>query len=98
MEQPARPSQSALKAVDDPRNENVLVMSAVLRARDQASVSVFDAGFVLGGVSETPPGVASWSPSTSMKRLYGGAGAIQLDIGLSKAGMITMQATLDTTA
>jgi branched-chain amino acid aminotransferase len=94
-------SQSSAQGyVDDPRNEAVLVyVNGAFVPRDQASVSVFDAGFVLGdGVWEGLRLVQGKLVALDehMARLYEGAGAIQLDIGLTKAEMIAaIQATLD---
>lgn len=101
MSHPQNQSRSSAQGyVDDPRNQNVLVyVNGAFVPRDQASVSVFDAGFVLGdGVWEGLRLVRGKLVAVHdhMKRLYEGAGAIQLDIGLTKAEMIAaMQATLD---
>ena len=76
----------------DPRNEAVLLyLNGKLVPRQEAKVSVFDAGFVLGdGVWE---GLrlhrgALLFLDAHLDRLYAGAGAIALDIGLSRAEMI----------
>ena len=46
---PSSSQSSAQGYVDDPRNTGVLVyVNGAFVPRDQASVSVFDAGFVLG--------------------------------------------------
>src|ERR1700742_4619098 len=71
----------------DPRNEKVLIyLNGALVPRDQARVSVFDAGFVLGdGVWEglrLHKGKLLFLDA-HLKRLYDGARAIALDIGLS---------------
>ncbi len=99
------PAQSASQSsaqgyVDDPRNEHVLVsINGNFVPRDQASVSVFDAGFVLGdGVWEGLRLVRGRIVALEehLDRLYEGAGAIQLDIGLSREDMrAAIQATLD---
>ncbi|SON56044.1 Branched-chain-amino-acid aminotransferase [Hartmannibacter diazotrophicus] len=86
--------------VDDPRNENVLIyVNGDFFPRDKASVSVFDAGFVLGdGVWEGLRLVKGrlLAVDDHMDRLFEGAGAIQLDIGLSREGVVgAIQATLD---
>jgi len=72
----------------DPRNENVFIyLNGELVRRAEAKVSIFDAGFVLGdGVWE---GVRLHKGSllfedTHLDRLFEGARAIQLDIGLSR--------------
>lgn len=76
----------------DPRNEKVLVyLNGILVPRDEAKVSVFDAGFVLGdGVWE---GLRLHKGKflfldTHLDRLYEGAQSIALDIGLSRTEMI----------
>jgi branched-chain amino acid aminotransferase len=74
--------------MDDSRNESVLVyVNGNFVPRDQASVSIFDAGFVLGdGVWEGLRLVRGKviAIEEHLDRLYEGAGAIQLDIGLSQ--------------
>lgn len=76
----------------DPRNEKVLVyLNGILVPRDEAKVSVFDAGFVLGdGVWE---GLRLHKGKflfldTHLDRLYEGAQSIALDIALSRTEMI----------
>ncbi len=84
----------------DPRNEKVLVyLNGALVARDEARVSIFDAGFVLGdGVWE---GVRLHKGTlvfleAHLDRLYWGAGEIALDIGMSRAAVkAALQATLE---
>src|SRR5438477_2961566 len=73
---------------DDARNERVLVwVNGNLVPRDQAVVSVFDAGFVLGdGVWESGR-VRAGHPAfleRPLDRRFEGAKAIMLDIGLSR--------------
>jgi branched-chain amino acid aminotransferase len=72
----------------DSRNENVLVyLSGELVRRADAKVSIFDAGFVLGdGVWE---GIrlhksALLFEDTHLDRLFEGARAIQLDLGMNR--------------
>ena len=76
----------------DPRNEKVLIwLNGDLVPRNEAKVSIFDAGFVLGdGVWE---GLrlhkgAFLFLDAHLERLYEGARAIRLDIGLSREEMI----------
>lgn len=94
-------SQSSAQGyVDDPRNEHVLVyINGSFVPRDQASVSVFDAGFVLGdGVWEGLRLVKGRIVAIEdhLDRLYEGAGAIQLEVGLSREELRTaMHATLE---
>jgi branched-chain amino acid aminotransferase len=96
---PFASGSSAQGYVDDPRNENVLVyVNGEFFEREKASVSVFDAGFVLGdGVWEGLRLVKGRLVAVEehMDRLFEGALAIQLDIGLSKEEIVAaMQATL----
>jgi branched-chain amino acid aminotransferase len=84
----------------DPRNAAVRVyVNGALVPRDEARVSVFDAGFVLGdGVWE---GVRLHKGrmvflDAHIDRLFEGARAIDLDIGLTRAEVVAaLQATLD---
>ncbi|WP_157073759.1 aminotransferase class IV [Sphingomonas soli] len=86
--------------VPDPRNANLLVyMNGDLVPSDQARVSIFDAGFGMGdGVWE---GVrlhkgALLFLDAHLDRLYAGAEAIRIDIGLSRAELIAgMKRLLD---
>ncbi len=102
--QPHTPSgASAQSYADDPRNETVLVyVDGNFVPRDQAMVSVFDSGFVLGdGVWEGLRLVRGRlvSCEAHMDRLFEGAAAIQLDIGLSRAEIVAaIHATLDRNA
>ncbi len=84
----------------DPRNANVKIwINGRLVPRDEAMVSVFDAGFVLGdGVWE---GVrlhkgALMFLDAHLDRLFAGAADIRLDLGLSRDEIVAaLQATLD---
>jgi branched-chain amino acid aminotransferase len=84
----------------DPRNANIRIyLNGNLVPRDEARVSVFDAGFVLGdGVWE---GLRLHSGKflfldAHLDRLYDGAKAIALDIGLSRTEMIAaLRQTVD---
>ncbi|MBY0335074.1 MAG: aminotransferase class IV [Acetobacteraceae bacterium] len=76
----------------DPRNAAVLVwLNGTLVPRDEAKVSILDAGFVLGdGVWE---GIRLHRGrlvflDAHLDRLFEGAGAIDLDIGLSRQGVV----------
>ncbi len=76
---------------DDPRNRTVRVwLNGDLVPRDEAKVSIFDAGFVVGdGVWE---GLrlhrgALLFLETHLDRLYAGAAQIRLDIGLDRAAL-----------
>ncbi|MFM5917309.1 MAG: aminotransferase class IV [Novosphingobium sp.] len=75
--------------VSDPRNEGILIsVNGVLVPRAQAVVSVFDSGFMLGdGVWE---GLRLYNGrfaflDAHLDRLYEGAKAIMMDIGLTRA-------------
>lgn len=85
-------SASSQSYVKDPRNDNVeIYINGVFFSRDQAKVSIFDAGFVLGdGVWEGLRLVNGklLAVDEHMDRLFEGANSIQLDIGFSKAGLI----------
>jgi len=73
----------------DPRNDSVLVwMNGDLVPRDSAKVSIFDAGFVLGdGVWEGLRIVKGRIVALGdhLDRLWEGAGAIGLDLGMTRA-------------
>jgi branched-chain amino acid aminotransferase len=86
------------QAEDDARNENILIyVNGQIVPRDQAVVSVYDSGFMLGdGVWE---GLRLYNGKWAfleehMDRLFEAAKAIDLDIGLDRAGVI---AALETT-
>src|SRR3954453_11639515 len=73
---------------DDPRNDGILVwVNGELVARERAVVSVFDSGFVLGdGVWESLRVRSGHPPFVErhLDRLFEGARAIMLDVGLSR--------------
>ena len=78
--------------LDDPRNGEILIsINGEMFPRDEAKVSVFDSGFMLGdGVWE---GIRYHAGSllfleAHMDRLFEGAKAIDMDIGLTRAEMI----------
>lgn len=82
---------SAQGYLPDPRNEQVLVyVNGDLVPRGQASISVFDSGFVLGdGVWE---GLRLFEGKiiqfdAHLDRLFEGAGSIALDLGRSRADL-----------
>jgi branched-chain amino acid aminotransferase len=84
----------------DPRNASVLVwLNGVLTLRDEAKVSLFDAGFGMGdGVWE---GLRLHKGrllflERHLDRLFAGARAIRLDIGMSRAEIIVaLSETID---
>lgn len=86
-------SHSSAQSYDgDPRNADALVyVNGEFVHRDRASVSVFDAGFVLGdGIWEGLRLVNGklLSIDLHMDRLFEGAKSISLDIGMSRAEVI----------
>jgi branched-chain amino acid aminotransferase len=93
-------TQGTQHSADDPRNDAILVwINGELKPREQAVVSVFDSGFVLGdGVWEGLRVVAGQPLflDAHLDRLYEGAKALMLDIGLDRAGLT--RAIVDTLA
>lgn len=85
-------SSSSQSYVKDPRNEGVQIyVNGEFFPRDQARVSIFDAGFVLGdGIWEGIRLIDGrlLAIDDHIDRLYEGATAIQLDIGFSKAALV----------
>lgn len=82
----------------DPRNENVLInINGDLFPREEAKISVFDSGFILGdGVWE---GIRLHLGKLAfieqhMRRLFDGAKALDMDIGLNKKQLV--QRIMDT--
>jgi branched-chain amino acid aminotransferase len=92
--------ESAQGYLADPRNDTVRVyVNGAFVPRDEAKVSIFDSGFVLGdGIWEGLRLVQGRiiSLEAHLDRLYEGATSIALDIGLTRAEMT--QAVLDTLA
>jgi branched-chain amino acid aminotransferase len=78
--------------VEDPRNDRILVwVNGALVPRAEASVSVFDGGFIAGdGVWEGLRLIdGRWLfLDAHLDRLLAGAAAIDLDIGLPRSGLI----------
>jgi branched-chain amino acid aminotransferase len=77
--------------IDDPRNAQILIsVNGRLVPRAEAVVSVFDAGFVLGDGVWEGIRVVDGHPAfleRHLERLWEGAAAIALDIGLSREEM-----------
>ena len=76
----------------DARNETILIsINGELKSRSEAMVSVFDSGFILGdGVWEglrLHRGIIAFLQE-HMDRLYEGAMAIDLDIGMPRESLI----------
>ncbi len=74
---------------DDPRNDEILIwVNGELKARADAVVSVFDSGFVLGDGVWEGLRVHHGHPAfleTHLDRLFQGAQALMLDIGMTRA-------------
>jgi branched-chain amino acid aminotransferase len=86
---PLATGESAQGYVADPRNDGVLVyVNGAFVPRHEASVSIFDSGFVLGdGIWEGLRLVQGRliSLEAHLDRLWEGAASIALDIGMSRA-------------
>ena len=85
-------SHSTHDAEEDPRNKNIKIyVNGEIVPRDQAKVSVYDSGFMLGdGMWE---GMRLYSGKWAffddhMDRLFESCKAISLDIGLDKEGIL----------
>src|SRR5215470_16703949 len=96
-------ASSAQGYVDDPRNDKVLVyVDGQFVPREQAVVSVFDSGFVLGdGIWEGLRLVNGHlvALDAHMDRLYEGASAIALDVGMTREELAaTIRSTLERNA
>ena len=74
---------------DDPRNAEILIyVNGELLPRDQATVSVFDAGYILGDGVWEGLRVSGGHPAfleEHLDRLYEGAKALLIDVGLDRA-------------
>ena len=84
-------SQSVHDFHDDPRNADIRIwINGTLKARADAMVSVFDSGFVLGDGVWEGLRVSGGHPlflDAHLDRLYEGAKAIALDIGLDRVAL-----------
>jgi len=82
-------SQSVHDFHDDPRNADIRIwINGTLKARAEAMVSVFDSGFVLGDGVWEGLRVHDGHPAfldQHLDRLWEGAAAIALDIGITRA-------------
>jgi len=78
--------------VKDPRNQEILInVNGDMTPRAEATVSVFDSGFMLGdgvweGLRVHKSKIAFLEPH--MDRLFEGAKAIAMDIGISRAALV----------
>ena len=93
-------AKSVHESAEDPRNRDILIyVNGAMKPRNEAVVSVFDSGFVLGDgvweglrVSEGHPAFLD----QHLDRLYEGAKAIALDIGLDRDALTrAVYATLE---
>jgi len=93
-------AKSVHESAEDPRNRDILIyVNGAMKPRSEAVVSVFDSGFVLGDgvweglrVSEGHPAFLD----QHLDRLYEGAKAIALDIGLDRDALTrAVYATLE---
>ncbi len=84
-------AQSIQDFHDDPRNADLLIwVNGALKPRHEAVVSVFDSGFVLGDGVWEGLRVVGGQPAfldAHLDRLFEGAKAILLDIGLDRAAL-----------
>ena len=84
-------AQSVHEFHDDPRNADILIwINGRLLPRAEATVSVFDSGFVLGDGVWEGLRVVGGQPvflDEHLDRLFEGARAIALDIGLDRPGL-----------
>jgi len=81
-------TQGTQHSAEDPRNADILIsVNGVMKHRDEAVVSVFDSGFVLGDGVWEGFRVVGGHPlflEAHLDRLYEGAKALMLDIGLDR--------------
>ena len=93
-------TQGTQHSAEDSRNADILIsINGVMKHRSEAMVSVFDSGFVLGDGVWEGFRVVGGHPlflDAHLDRLYEGAKAILLDIGLSRAELTrALYAALD---
>ena len=84
-------TQGTQHSADDPRNADILIsINGEMKHRSEAMVSVFDSGFVLGDGVWEGFRVVGGHPvflDAHLDRLYEGAKAIMLDIGLDRTAL-----------
>ncbi|QOL81370.1 aminotransferase class IV [Pseudooceanicola spongiae] len=92
MLQPQANVETTHSAEDDPRNADIQIyVDGVLKHRDDAKVSVYDSGFMLGdGMWE---GMRLYNGKWAffddhMDRLFDSCKAVSLDIGMDRAGVL----------
>jgi len=81
-------AKSVHESAEDARNRDILIyVNGAMKKRDEAVVSVFDSGFVLGDGVWEGLRVSGGHPAfldQHLDRLYEGAKAIALDVGLDR--------------
>jgi branched-chain amino acid aminotransferase len=84
-------TQGTQHSTDDPRNADIRIwINGALKPRSEAMVSVFDSGFVLGDGVWEGFRVVDGHPAfldAHLDRLFEGAKAIMLDVGLDRAAL-----------
>ncbi len=84
-------AQGTQHSADDPRNADIRIwINGALKPRNEATVSVFDSGFVLGDGVWEGLRVVGGHPvflEAHLDRLYEGAKALMLDIGMDRAAL-----------
>jgi branched-chain amino acid aminotransferase len=93
-------TQGTQHSSDDPRNADILIsINGIMKPRNEATVSVFDSGFVLGDGVWEGLRIVDGHPAfldAHLDRLYEGAKAIMLDIGLDRDALTrAIYATLE---
>jgi branched-chain amino acid aminotransferase len=93
-------TQGTQHSTEDPRNADILIsVNGTMKHRDEAVVSVFDSGFVLGDGVWEGFRVVGGHPlflEAHLDRLYEGAKALMLDIGLDRRQLVrALYAALD---
>jgi branched-chain amino acid aminotransferase len=93
-------AKSVHESQEDPRNRDILIyVNGAIKKRDEAVVSVFDSGFVLGDGVWEGLRVCEGHPAfldPHLDRLYEGAKAIALDVGLDRDALTrAIYATLE---
>jgi branched-chain amino acid aminotransferase len=96
-------NQGTQHSSEDLRNRDILIhVDGVLKRRDEAVVSVFDSGFVLGDGVWEGLRVVDGHPlflDAHLDRLYEGAKALMIDIGLDRPALTrALYATLEANA
>src|ERR1700749_3290886 len=93
-------AKSVQESGEDPRNRDILIyVNGAMKKRAEAVVSVFDSGFVLGDGVWEGLRISDGHPAfldAHLDRLYEGAKAIALDVGLDRDALTrAIYATLE---